>query len=85
MKMRKNPREGKKANAKTKSIYRSRGREGHGIFGDCQILKPCYKVDACWWVMGIDATGLLVRVGAQRDTNFMPRQVDFIKWTLEFH
>lgn len=61
------------------------GREGHGIFGDCQMLRPSCSIDACWGVMGINATSSVVRDGEERDTHSTLRQVDFTKWTLEVH
>lgn len=64
-------------------IQKHRGSEGHGIFGDCQKLRHGCSVDACWGVMGIEATSLVVRGGEERDTHSMLRQVDFIKSVLE--
>ena len=36
-------------------IQKHRGRKGHDIFGDCQILRPVCDVEAYWGVMGIEA------------------------------
>lgn len=70
---------------KQKHIENYRGRKGHGILGDCQILRHSCIRYAFWGVMGINAASLVVKNGVERDTYSTLRQVDFIKWTPEMH
>ena len=53
-------------------VPKHRGRQGHGLFGDCQILSPVCDVAANWGVPGMEAEYQFG--GVERETHSMPRQ-----------